>query len=538
MESTLIATCLEFQKQFSFCIDRRFVRVDSKVMPRQYHQQRMLRRKPSTNTYTTLHRLGLVLTLSALLANQVGACYSFPEINRRAMAGLWKLSKQVQQYPMKEFTVYPKQPSAESIMKAAEEYLLMLKEDGSFRQYSDGDEEEQNRERIVKRVIAKRTKEDTVMGLGFQTGTWDFVDGKLLLAAERPGGETNDTLLVGKVIATSQSSLFENPVAHDKENTTVSTSSGARDTHLSVPKGSVKIGKFFYPRQHPLFFEQPMFNPLSGDRFQLNQVLGTLNTAIERDAMIEKFRREDFANKTFLLTSHPIPTYKPKGNLRWSIRYNKFVEDPIINSVNIGKDNENGNDDSGPILIRVMEVQLFANQTFCTTAGLGSAAILRGKWDITGDTRDTFWMQVWRFGFGRSVSGSTFSEGTSLTQEDAKTYWGEIGYIQNVNNDDNDDGASSKIVTESAKSNRGASSSRLQVTGSVILGSGLEPQPVARFIMREKEEDEDYEYEDDDDDEEEEELEGARLMEMLDSSADGKSTDMDDTDTDWSESFQ
>ena len=496
-------------------------------MPRQYHQQRMLRRKPSTNANATLHRVAVLMITSALLFNQTATCYSIPEINRRAMAGLWKLSKQIQQYPMKEFTVYPKQPSAESVIKAAEEYLLMLKEDGSFRQYSDGDEEEQNKERIVKRVIAKKAKEKTVMGLGFQTGTWDFVDGKLLLAAERHGGETNDTLLVGKVIATSQSSLFENPVAHDKENDTVSTASGARDTHLSVPKGSVKIGKFFYPRQHPSFFEQPMFNPLSGERFQLNQVLGTLNTAIEKDEMIEKFRRPDFANKTFLLTSHPIPTYKPKGNLRWSIRYNKFVADPIINSDN---NNDNEND---PILIRVMEVQLFANQTFCTTAGLGSAAILRGKWDITGDTRDTFWMQVWRFGFGRSVSGSTFSEGKSLTQEDAKTYWGKISFIGDDDSDESGEVASSKIVRESTKADRSDSSSRLQVTGSVILGSGLEPQPVARFIMREKEE-EDYEYEEDDDDE----LEEERLIEMLDFTIDGKSADRDDTNTDWSDSFQ
>ena len=328
-----------------------------------------------------------LVRLSALLAGlslDPATSYSIPELNRRAMAGLWKLSKQMQ-YPMKEFTVYPK-PSATSVEKVAEEYLIMLKEDGSFRQYSDGDEEEQNRERIIKRDIPK-TKEQTVLGLGFQKGTWDYVDGKLLLAAERPGSECNDTLLVGKVVATSHRSLQGNPVAHDECNFTTSSSSrSAKDTHLSVPKGSVKIGKFFYPRHHPSFFEQPMFNPLSGDKFQLKQVLGLLNTVTEDDELVEKFKRSDFANKAFWLTTHPIPSFKPKGNLRWSIKYNKFVEDPI-------KGQKDEDEEMRPLNIRVLEVQLFANQTFCTTGGLGSSAVLRGKWDIMGEKRDSLWMQ-------------------------------------------------------------------------------------------------------------------------------------------------
>ena len=58
--------------------------------------------------------------------------------------------------------------------------------------------------------------------------------------------------------------------------------------------------------------------------------------------------------------------------------------------------------------LRVMEVHLFANNTFSTVAGLGSSTVLRGKWDIIGTARNYLWMQVWRFGFGRSVSGSTF----------------------------------------------------------------------------------------------------------------------------------
>ena len=58
-------------------------------------------------------------------------------------------------------------------------------------------------------------------------------------------------------------------------------------------------------------------------------------------------------------------------------------------------------------MIRVMEVKFFANNTFATVAGLGGN-ILRGKFDIIGHDRDQLWMQVWRFGFGRSVSGSVY----------------------------------------------------------------------------------------------------------------------------------
>ena len=58
-------------------------------------------------------------------------------------------------------------------------------------------------------------------------------------------------------------------------------------------------------------------------------------------------------------------------------------------------------------MIRVMEVKFFANNTFATVAGLGDS-ILRGKYNIIGEKRDQLWMQVLRFGFGRSVSGSVY----------------------------------------------------------------------------------------------------------------------------------
>jgi hypothetical protein len=55
-----------------------------------------------------------------------------------------------------------------------------------------------------------------------------------------------------------------------------------------------------------------------------------------------------------------------------------------------------------------MELEFFSNHTFATVAGLGEGTVLRGKWDVIGSKRDQLWMQVWRFGFGRSVSGSVY----------------------------------------------------------------------------------------------------------------------------------
>ena len=105
----------------------------------------------------------------------------------------------------------------------------MLKEDGSFQQYKNDDtDDNSNNKKMVK-------------------GTWDFIDGQLILATDRPKFPTiRDTILVGKVVATSQHSLHDNPVL-TKTNATAS----AVDTHLSVPQGSVKVGKFMYPKHHP-----------------------------------------------------------------------------------------------------------------------------------------------------------------------------------------------------------------------------------------------------------------------------------------------
>ena len=110
-----------------------------------------------------------------------------------------------------------------------------------------------------------------------------------------------------------------------------------------------------------------------------------------------------------------------------------------------------------PIPIKTFEVDLFANNTFQTVTGLGDT-ILRGKWSIIGEKRDQLWMKVWRFGFGRSVSGSTFSEGASLSNKDDVAYWGKIYQVDTAESkDDNGDGKSTKI----------------EINGSVMYGVGI-----------------------------------------------------------------
>lgn len=369
------------------------------------------------------------------LGSHLSVAYS-PQVNHRAIAGLWKLTQTKKRparipYPMKEFTVFPKDRDRQRPITMEEvvehEILLMLKEDGSFQQYADDDNQVQ-----IPDKLKYHKADDAVFErfLGRIQGQWDLVDGKLILAADRPVSEAEDTLLVGEVVATSEESLSDNPTFQNENRTTTT----AFDTHLSIPKGEVNVGKFMYPRHHPSFFEQPMWRPTRKGKFALKQVLGALNaqTIQKEEELVEKFRAKDFHCKRFLLTSHPLGNRRAKGNLRWSIKYNKFVGTsqfvicrgvPLLHCLHFthrvsyifSEDHPSQKakkqaeeDENRPVNIRVMEVMFFANNTFASVGGLGTEIVLRGKYHIIGTERDQLWMQVWRFGFGRSVSGSVF----------------------------------------------------------------------------------------------------------------------------------
>ena len=97
-----------------------------------------------------------------------------------------------------------------------------------------------------------------------------------------------------------------------------------------------------------------------------------------------------------------------------------------------------------------------------------------------------------------------------MTKEDEKCYWGKISYM-------NDQHHGATTSNEKASFDTKESSDvatpenenytpRLSVEGSVIFGYGLEPLPVARFVMTETttgedDDDEDLDEDDADDDE-------------------------------------
>ena len=157
--------------------------------------------------------------------------------------------------------------------------------------------------------------------------------------------------------------------------------------------------------------------------------------------------------------------------------------------------------------IRVLEVKFFQNNTFATIGGMGGSAILRGRFSVIGKEKDHIWMQVIRFGFGRSVSGSVFSEGKSLTKDDEKAYWGKIEYEDQVDGKDDDDEESDEnSITSEARLDKPDAEvdadRRLRVKGSVLFGYGLEPLPIGLFVLSETDSIDLEDDEDDDDDDE------------------------------------
>jgi hypothetical protein len=201
--------------------------------------------------------------------------------------------------PMKEFTMYPKKKQSdlennrENLVppKKQTEIFIKLKDDYTFEQckalrLSDGNDEEHSLEEELELELSKREKESFAL-----KGTWDFVDGNLILAADRPekqpfsvcdddGSPEADTILVGKVSVQSEASLTANPALEKRKQTmldqgtlsekdptepsSLQPKKGMIDIHLSVPKGKIKTGKFMYPKTHPVSnFVNLMHDPLN-----------------------------------------------------------------------------------------------------------------------------------------------------------------------------------------------------------------------------------------------------------------------------------
>lgn len=464
--------------------------------------------------------------------------YSIGDVGPRALRGVWRLTSSdveglpskwsklrqrsnpqqtPRSIPMKEFTTYPQEEytATKAFQKKPTEIFIKLKENYTFEQctelqFSDGKSDEgYTLEDQLELELSKRERASFAW-----KGTWGFIDGKLILAADRPEKKPfydnevkcandvigADTILVGRVAVQLGESLMDNPAVERRKqilSDDANAASGNKrpihkkgkvDVHLSVPNGKIKVGKFMYPKDHPYFFDQPIICPQQKGSFELKQILGEFNAKLDDEAeSVELFQKKDLGGKRFYLTTFPLRKRRKKFEY-WSKEDNcyKIGEYEPTAAEKAEEELEPGKD------MQVMAVELFANNTFSTLYGLGNATVLRGKWSIIGEKRDQLWMMVLRFGWGRSVSGSTFSEGKGLTQEDEKGYWGEIKEVPTSG--DNDDEVGKKVM----------------IKGRVIMSFGMMPwysisQSVGRFKMTEIEdtledevdgdEDEDEEYE-------------------------------------------
>jgi hypothetical protein len=273
-----------------------------------------------------------IVVLCAILLHGVDA-YSIGDVDPRALRGIWRLTSlddeglpfernkkygrgifhaqsappsdprtiwQLRGFlPMKEFTTYPKKKQGElensrnNIVppKKQTEIFIKLKDDHTFEQckslFSDG-KDASSLEEELELEVSKREKESFAL-----KGTWDFVDGNLILAADRPekkpfslndddtstdgdGNSEADTILVGKVSVQSEASLTENPALEKRQQnmsdqdalmekdppapSSLQPRKGLIDIHLSVPKGKIKTGKFMYPKTHPVSRRWPLLN--------------------------------------------------------------------------------------------------------------------------------------------------------------------------------------------------------------------------------------------------------------------------------------
>eukprot|EP00573_Skeletonema_grethae_P009886 CAMPEP_0201701128 /NCGR_PEP_ID=MMETSP0578-20130828/31357_1 /ASSEMBLY_ACC=CAM_ASM_000663 /TAXON_ID=267565 /ORGANISM="Skeletonema grethea, Strain CCMP 1804" /LENGTH=538 /DNA_ID=CAMNT_0048188357 /DNA_START=130 /DNA_END=1746 /DNA_ORIENTATION=+ len=489
-----------------------------------------------------------------LKLNKVNA-YSLGDVDPRALRGVWRLTSldpsglpferkhqpkhqspralwELRGFlPMKEFTTYPKRAKldlddklTESFQKKQTEIFIKLKEDFTFEQctalhFSDGIDDDGTLEDQLAMEVSKRERESFAW-----KGTWDFVDGELILAADRsekkpffeevedsPDNEA-DTILVGRVAVQSEESLTDNPAVEQQKETLSDEDAATNnndnqqvskkekiDVHLSVPRGKIKTGKFMYPKEHPAFFEQPIFRPQPKGSFELRQILGEYNAKLgDEDELVELFRKKDLEGKRFYLTTFPLPKRRKKFEY-WSKEDNcyKTGEYEPTAAEKAEEELEPGKN------MQVVAVELFQNNTFSTLYGLGNSTVLRGKWSIIGDKRDQLWMMVHRFGWGRSVSGSTFSEGKSLTQDDEKSYWGKIKEVPKSADDSDKQGGADT-----------GDSKKVSIKGAVMVGWGLEPCSVGRFKMTEIE---DILEDEEDDEEEEEEYEALSDEDVIES---------------------
>jgi len=462
-----------------------------------------------------------VMVLSSSMMMSVTGYHCSPYISKAEIVGIWRLKAKKSLLP--KFLQEDTESSQTKQKKGGRsshhvDIVLKLNEDGSFANF------------------AEDTESGSVFGVGVLEGSWDFQDSKLVLAAARPsdtdGRRVHDTIFVGELATATRESLQENPALLEQEEEESSSSGGSSeesssaeqppppqepssstirknnnnnrnpkdttttmlsDVFLSIPNGKVRIGKFVYPKRHPSFFEQPMlFQPTDVGEFELQQVLGLLNTKKKQgqegdeNKKIAKYHKKDFYGRKFWLTTTPV--------------------DPIPMKLDHKTNNKKEEKEDYPYFdIRVMPIQFFANNTFIAT---GMNKVLRGHFGITGEERDRLWFQVSLFGIGRSIRGSVYSEGPGLSHEDRRGYAGAISELTSDDNKKDEEGKKDEDDTSALPQE--PSSPPLIVQGHVVYGSDLAHSArsvLSTFVMKETtnielfdDEEDDMDDDDDDDD--------------------------------------
>jgi hypothetical protein len=366
--------------------------------------------------------------------------------------GIWKLyinqaslqSSSKDMIHVRNHVERPKRPQQYSSPSSNEDFILLkLNSDGSFRQCSEGYQEG-----------------------SWISGRWNLKDRcdycpnannkaynpndklLLLLALDRQYyGPQHDILLEGTLSLACCDKLQR---------------SSSSSLTLS---GCVRVGKFMYPKRHPLFFDTPIVATRSnetGTSFTMEQAIAsssvrasgstmtrTKAAVTTQDDTIQQphrlYRTSDFCGGTFFLTIEPLPQRLTTRQQPWH-RDDRTPEQLAVD-------------------IRAMPIEFYANNTF---QAWGINKILRGRFGVLApseqqpdSTQPQLWFQVSLFGAGRSAPGSVYSEGLGLVHEDKRLYIGEI--------------------TESTVQGR------LFVSGIVTYGSDLgsdaRPEPVGRFQL-------------------------------------------------------
>ena len=206
--------------------------------------------------------------------------------------------------------------------------------------------------------------------------------------------------------------------------------------------GCVYVGKFMYPKKHPLFFDQPISLSMKNQigSFSLSQAIATTSLAKEEAKRELMYPISTFYNRSFYLISSPLESRQQPENQ--------------------------------PFDVRTMRLQFHSNHTF---QAFTPNKILRGRYGLSLESSfsssstlgegELLWFQVSLFGAGRSAPGSVYSEGLGLQKDDQQMYVGEILQQQSSTND----------------------TTLLAVQGSTMIGSDLgsdaRPEPIGRFRM-------------------------------------------------------